>query len=213
MENRCVRRGWISFAVLRGITACAVAGSGMFAFAQERIPTEETQKIARKLIETLGKPADVQLTVDADPDQSEGYKHDQLGLVVLPDRKLTAEALNAAGAEPIPVGQLWLKGISPMVDGKVIPNGQHRVFSLTVKDNTFDVAVCLLGARKRDGKLELVLFGTGKTPILVAVLEPDQSVATAAISIAVQKENDDTGRVDLSLVGKYKAKLLMKKAE
>lgn len=210
MPNQSARQFVFS---MRFLAACALLGTGLFAVAQDKIPTEETQKISKRLVETLGKPTDPQVAVDADPDRGEGYRHGELGFIAIPDRKLTAEALNAAAAEPIPVGHLWMKGIGPVSEGRVVPNAQLRTISIAVDNQTVDVSVCLLGARKKDGKLELVLFGNGKTPVLVAALEPDQSNAAAPISTSAQKEDDETGKIELILAGKYKAKILMKKCE
>lgn len=199
--------------VMQCLLACGVVGLSTMAMAQDRISTEESQKVARKLVELLGTPADAQLTISADTDRGEGYKHGELGLLVLPDQKLSAAVIEAAKSEPVPVGQLWLKGISPVSDGIIVPVAKHRKLTVTEGDKSVDVTVCLLGARKRDGKLELVLYGQGKDPITIAALEPDQSTSTAPIGVTVAKETDETGRIELTLAGKFKAKLFVKRAE
>lgn len=79
--------------VLRCLLACGVVGVSTMATAQDRISTEESQKVARKLVELLGAPADAQLSISADTDHGEGYKHGELGLLVLPDQKLTAAVI------------------------------------------------------------------------------------------------------------------------
>ena len=199
--------------VLRCLVACGVVALSTVAMAQDRIGTEEAQKVGRKLVDLLGTPADAQLTISADTDRGEGYKHGELGLLVLPDQKLTAAVLEGAKAEPVPVGQLWMKGITPVSDGVIVPVAKHRKLTVTEGDKSVDVTVCLLGARKRDGKMELVLYGQGKEPITVAALEPDQSASTAPIGVTVAKETEETGRIELTLAGKFKAKLFVKRAE
>ena len=199
--------------VLRCLVACGVVALSTVAMAQDRIGTEEAQKVGRKLVDLLGTPADAQLTISADTDRGEGYKHGELGLLVLPDQKLTAAVLEGAKAEPVPVGQLWMKGITPVSDGVIVPVAKHRKLTVTEGDKSVDVTVCLLGARKRDGKMELVLFGQGKEPITVAALEPDQSTSTAPIGVIVAKETEETGRIELTLTSKFKAKLFVKRAE
>ena len=199
--------------VMRCLVACGVVALSTAAMAQDRLGTEEAQKVGRKLVDLLGTPADAQLTISADTDRGEGYKHGELGLLVLPDQKLTAAVLEGAKAEPVPVGQLWMKGITPVSDGVSVPVAKHRKLTVTEGDKSVDVTVCLLGARKRDGKMELVLFGQGKEPIAVAALEPDQSTSTAPIGVTVAKETEETGRIELTLAGKFKAKLFVKRAE
>ena len=199
--------------VLRCLVACGVVALSTAAMAQDRLGTEEAQKVGRKLVDLLGTPADAQLTISADTDRGEGYKHGELGLLVLPDQKLTVAVLEGAKAEPVPVGQLWMKGITPVSDGVIVPVAKHRKLTVTEGDKSVDVTVCLLGARKRDGKMELVLFGQGKEPIAVAALEPDQSTSTAPIGVTVAKETEETGRIELTLAGKFKAKLFVKRAE
>ena len=199
--------------VLRCLVACGVVALSTVAMAQDRIGTEEAQKVGRKLVDLLGTPADAQLTISADTDRGEGYKHGELGLLVLPDQKLTAAVLEGAKAEPVPVGQLWMKGITLVSDGVIVPVAKHRKLTVTEGDKSVDVTVCLLGARKRDGKMELVLFGQGKEPITVAALEPDQLTSTAPIGVIVAKETEETGRIELTLTSKFKAKLFVKRAE
>lgn len=199
--------------VMRCLVVCGVVALSTAAMAQDRLGTEEAQKVGRKLVDLLGTPADAQLTISADTDRGEGYKHGELGLLVLPDQKLTAAVLEGAKAEPVPVGQLWMKGITPVSDGVIVPVAKHRKLTVTEGDKSVDVTVCLLGARKRDGKMELVLFGQGKEPITIAALEPDQSTSTAPIGVTVAKETEETGRIELTLAGKFKAKLFVKRAE
>ena len=74
------------------IATCAVAAE------IQQMPAEQVAKIARLVGAALGSPSDVPFAVDADADKSAGIKGGgDTGLVAIPDRKLTAEAVANAG--------------------------------------------------------------------------------------------------------------------
>ena len=87
------------------IATCAIAAE------IQQMPAEQVAKIARVVAEALGSPSDVPFAVDADADKSAGIKGGgETGLVLIPDRKLTAESVANAGKEVTPLGHLWKIG-------------------------------------------------------------------------------------------------------
>lgn len=180
----------------------------------EKVPPDQVQKIATKIIEQLGDLADAQIKVDPDPDQGDALKAGEVGLLVLPDKKLTAEMISKAGEQIVPVGQLYLKQIAPAKGGKATPNGLLRIVTISEKDQEHKLPLCLLGARKRDGKLELVIFGKGKEPINLVTLRESQSSSSAPIEVSGKKQDDESASITLSILGKYKATfVVMKQAD
>ena len=201
----------ISLSLSRILSLLTVAAcfSAPFLRAQEKVDKEQVAEIAQKLVGLAAESLkDAPLKSEVDPTKGDALKHGDYGLMVLPDKGLTAATLENAGPEVAPVGQLWLKGLAPVVDGKVAPNAQLRLVSMTTQDETFRLPLCLLGVTKRDGRLELVVLGKDKTPLLHPALEKCDSEQTVPIAISGQKEEEGVGRVILNF-GKYKATFLV----
>src|SRR2546428_30552 len=88
-----------------------------FAAAQdvEQIPAEKVRDVALKVAAQIGTPADAPLSTDLDIDRAAGLKAGKAGLLLLPDKKLTAEAV-AAAKESMAFGQLWMVDMVPSVN-------------------------------------------------------------------------------------------------
>ena len=183
--------------------------------AQDALELEEAQKIARKLVETLGTPADAPFAVDADVDKPQGLKSNKAGLVVLPDRKLNAETLGAAGTALTPIGELWLHKIVLSADGKATASDKQRVVNVTDNDKTTDVLLYLLGTAKNDkGALELVLFGRGKEALLRVPLEKRELAKQEfPIVVSATKSGEHSATLFVRLFGQYEAQLAVMKAD
>ncbi|MBI3881627.1 MAG: hypothetical protein HY301_16385 [Verrucomicrobia bacterium] len=197
----------------RIITLTALLAGLAVANAQEKVPHDEAQKIARKVTELIGTIADGQIKISPDADKAEALKASEAGMLVLPDEKLTAEAIEKAGATIVPVAQLFFKGIAPAKGGHVTPNDKLRIVTISDKDQDHKLPLCLLGARKRDGKLELVVFGNGKEPLQLLNLTKAESPAGSPIEMSGEKQGDESALITLNVLGKYKASLTVMKQE
>ena len=186
-----------------------VTGAG----AQEKISAEQMHKIAPKLLEHTARLKGVQLKIEADPEKADGMKSNDAGLVVFPDKDLTAEKLENAGKTIVPLGQLYLRGIAPAKDGKPADNDRMHILMIEDGGKAQRVWLCLLGAQKRDGKLELVLYGSEKTPLLQAELRQYESSQDTPIAVSVEKRDDGSAGVTLGILGKYKATFVIMRQE
>ena len=104
-----------------------------FAVAQEiqQLSAEQAGKIARKVAEALGSPTDAPFAVDADAEKSAGIKgSSDVGLLAIPDRKLTAETLAGAGKTVSALGQLWMRNVIPAVNNAAPDAGKLRTVTL-----------------------------------------------------------------------------------
>lgn len=187
--------------------------TALAAQAQEKVPAEEIQKIARRVLEQFSAPSDAQIKVAPDADHGDAIRAGEVGMLVLPDKSLTAAALEKAGADIVPIGQIYFRGIAPAKDGKVTPNDKLRILTIEDKGNQLRIPLCLLGARTRDGQLELVVFGNEKTPVISVALRKSESSSGNPIELSGEKQDDETGALTLSILGKYKATLVVKKQE
>ena len=186
------------------------------ALAQERIPEKEAQRAAHKLIDALGQPTDAPFTADVDPDQPNGFKGGGVGLMALPDRKLTVHGLEHAEKDLLPVGQLWALSARLATGGRAIARDQVRMVTIKDGDSSKDVELYYLGAAKNDaGELQLVIFAKDKAqPVLRVPLKKTGSGASSAlIELEGRKQDEGTGILTIRLLGEYSAEVKMMKPE
>lgn len=179
--------------------------------AQEKVPADEVQKIARRLTEQFGELSDAQIKVAPDAARGDAFKAGDIAVLVLPDKNLTAAALEKLGADLVPVGQLYFKAIAPAKDGKVAASDKLRIVTINDKGTDHRIPLCLLGARKRDDRLELVVFGSEKTPFTQVTLRKAEGTQNAPIELSGEKQDEESGSVTLSILGQYKATLVVMK--
>jgi hypothetical protein len=178
--------------------------------AQERIPDEEARSIARGLTEAA-KKVKPPVTTNVDVDKPYGKHKDEYGALVLPDKNLSAERLAKAGKDEIvPIGQFWMRGLAPVVEGKVVPSKDLQMLTVTHNDKEQNLVLCYLGVRKgpKDG-LELVILSKEKTPLLKAPLEKTDEKQDLPIEFTASIEGNDRAHLKLSLLGRYRAKVTL----
>src|SRR5689334_7887707 len=101
--------------------------------AQEQLPQERAEQAAKLLAAQAAKLKDVQLKTDVDTQKPYGLKKGELALLVIPDKNLSKERLNKAGKDVMVVGQLWLRGITPVAAGRATPADKLRLVKVTSK--------------------------------------------------------------------------------
>lgn len=178
------------------------------AAAQERIPAEDAQKIARMLVDHAGKVKDPQVKTDADPGKAFGLKKDQHGALVIPDKKLSAELLAKVGKDVVPVGQLWFKKVAPIVNGAPAADAALRIVTVPHDGQDHDLPLFFLGVRRTGAVLELVVYAKEKEPLLVLPLTKVDGKQELPIEFEATKgEVEKTAVVTITLFGTYQAKL------
>src|SRR5437870_5109989 len=114
----------------RAIAMVSLALLAGRAGAQERIAPEVAQKFARLFVEQAAKLDDLQLKLQPDPDKACGLKKDDVGALIIPDKRLSAQALQKAGKEAIPVGQLWVRQLTAVVNDQPVANDRLRIVTI-----------------------------------------------------------------------------------
>ena len=187
-----------------------------FALAQEiqQVPAEQAHKIALKVIDTLGTPADAPFAVEPDADKPVGLKGGgDTGLLAMPDKKLTPEKLSAAGKDASPLGHLWMRNVVPSVKNSAPDPATLRTVTVRDKDNEAKVELYYLGVTKTDaGALELGLYAKDKIPLVnVPLVKTDAAASTTPIEVAGHKEGENTGVLVITVFGSYKADVTVTK--
>ena len=173
--------------------------------AQEALPRDEALKIACQLCRNVPKMLATPIATDPDVKWPVGIRGDNRGLLVFPETKLRLAEFAKAGTEVMPVGQLWLLKVTPVVAGQ--PARADKLLLVNVDGDQTGVtpALCALGVRKAaDGRLELLVYGKDKEPLLHTPLMPLSGEQADPIAVSVSLEGDGL-LITLKILGKYTA--------
>lgn len=164
--------------------------------APERLASDEIGQLAGPLqngIEERIQNPPVAVAINAD--QAFGFKANGMPvMVVLPDKNLTAAAVEGAGEKPVPVGIIATHDISVIVKDKPVPFDQLNVLEFgDVKVPIFFVAV-----RKKGDDRVLEVYSKEKTPLATVTLKP-ATADKAALAVAFENLNAEKKQADLVL--------------
>lgn len=184
------------------------------AAAQERIPPDQAQQYARLMAETASKVAAPAVKTDVDAEKPFGLKHGEIGVLVIPERTLSEEALSKAGKTVVPVGQLWVRNLTLVLDGSAISNDRLQVLTVTADNQDHRLPLFLLGARKgAKDALELVVYAKDKEPLAVVPLQKIQATQELPIELEGKRGDGETATLTLNLLGKYRAAVTVGRQE
>ena len=174
--------------------------------AQQNAPREAALKAAFMLSADLKVMLGTPIPTDPDVKRPVALHEGERGGLVMPECKLSLEALAKADKEVVPVGQLWLRGVTPQVAGQSPKPESLLSVTVGVGDKSASVLLCALGVRKdANGRLELLIYGKGKEPVLRV---PLQAIAKPQDNpIELSGEPDGNGaQVTLRILGKHEAR-------
>lgn len=184
--------------LLAGLTTVAMQ-------AQERLSPEEALRYADLVGSVQTQLRTTPATTALDFKQPVAVRDGDYGLMVVPAAKLSADTLAKAGSEVVPVGQLWLLKLAPLVDERVVGDEKLQMVKVSGSEGSATVPCCHLGIRHAaGGALELLVFGKDKEPILKTPLSSSTSRQGRPLDLEVERESD-RGRVTLKLAGQYAA--------
>ncbi|MBL9134588.1 MAG: hypothetical protein JNK85_01905 [Verrucomicrobiales bacterium] len=183
----------------------ALLAPGWVAQSQEFLPREEALRYA--LVAALHEPTNTQAPIRVDADLKRpvvGHDGDY-GVMILPETKLSAATLEKVGRDVVPIGQLWLRKLTPMANGFAVDSSELHMVQVRHEGESARVPFCLLGARRNEsGALELVVYGRGAKPIAQSSLIKSNRTQSLPIELSAERDSD-SGRLSLHLVGQYTA--------
>ena len=184
------------------------------------LPSEELSKAVALLMDANKRLGDLPLKLELAPDQATGFKIGEAGALLIPDKRLKSEQpakgdkadKKAAKGEAMLVGQLWTTKIAPKDKDAVLPNDKLRLTKITTGEKVMELAVFALGI-ERAGKKEfqLAIYGKGSSPVLRVPLTAEKSKGAAPIVMSARKTGDESGVLELRIMGRFKAEIPMGK--
>lgn len=193
------------------IIALILGGAVQLATAQEQVSREEALKVALLTHCDLTPLATLPVRVDADLKYPFALRAGEYGAMILPETKLTAEALVRAGRDPVPLGELWARKLTLVCDGQ--PCAASKLFLVTLPRQEGGVPVFALAVRQgKEGQLELLVYGKDKQPLLTVPLKKATAKQEYPLELTADPQGDQ-GRLTIRVCGKYEAELTMAKAD
>jgi hypothetical protein len=170
------------------------------AAAQDRIPDEEAKKAAALLVEASAK-VKAPLPLKVDPNKPYGKRRNEYGALVIPAQGLEAKTIEEAGDQPVAVGQIYFRGLAPVVENKVLPSKRLIPITVSHDGNEIKLGLCYVAVQKVEGKPTLLLFGEEKKPLLTAPLEKADEKQELPIEFRVTIEGEGRATVNVVLLG------------
>ena len=137
------------------------------ALAQNNRLTKEEARQCAKLCVEQAVLADCQIETDVDPNEACAERGERGGAMVIPDKRLSAEMLHKTEKAVTPLGQLWLRKWTTVVESKATPKEKLRVMRINIEDKVRPMPLFLLGIRRtgKEMELELVVYGKDSEPL------------------------------------------------
>jgi hypothetical protein len=180
--------------------------AGLAAAQEYHAPRAVALRIAAEVAADRANLSGTGIPTDPDLKHAVVLRDGDRGVLVLPETRLTATALETAGTAP--VAQLWLRGLDLVRDGLPLPVGSCRTVTLAVNGKPVELHRCALGVRQRgDGGRELAVYGDAAEPLLVAPLTVQRADQAQPILISAEDAGGGGGVLRLRLAGAYEAEL------
>ena len=196
------------------LTILAVTIAATFAAEIEPIEQAAAGKIARVILAQYGAPTDAPFVTELDTEKVAAIKGGEAALLVIPDKRLTAELLTAATEMPTAIGQLWMHKVVPTINGNAAESSKLRTVKVAGDQGTKAVEVYYLSISKTAaGALELALTSAGKDSLVkIPLVKTDAAATTTPVAVNAHKDGEHSAVLVLSVFGSYKADVPIAKA-
>ena len=173
--------------------------------AQEKLSREEALPYAQAVSADTKQLNGTPIVTDVDAQQPVVVKEAEYGGMVLPQKNLKVEAIAQAGETAVPIGQLWLQKLTPITDGDAVAKDRLRLVTVRAEGEEVTAPQCALAVRRNaGGKLELLVYGKSKEPLLSAPLKPLDATQSMPLDLLAEHEGDQ-GKLTVKILGKYQA--------
>jgi len=180
---------------------------GMVLAQDNRLPQDEARRFAKLCVEQTSL-TDPQIKTDVDPDKACAEKGEGGGAMVIPDKKLSKEAIRKAGKGIVPVGQLWLRKWTTVVKGKATPKDKLRVMTVKIDDKDRPMPLLLLGIRQTgENDWELVVYVKDGEPQQVLPLKKLDQIQGLPVELEWQRGEKNVDGLTITILGQYQAVL------
>jgi hypothetical protein len=142
------------------------------------------------------------------PKASAVHKGDQVAILI-PDEAFTEEKFSkVSDKEVTPLGQIWLRELTPQVDGKPVESDKLRTVTIPIGKEPLVAQLYYAGLQKNSkGEVELVVYGTGKEVLARPVFASHEEQGAKPVMVGMEAPEEKPMLVTVSLFGKHRVKM------
>ncbi len=174
---------------------------------QNPVPQKQAIGYATECVAQTGTPADAQIAMEVDPKKAMAEQGEGGGAMVIPAKSLTKKKL-ASPNQITPVGQLWLRKWTLVVDGKPVPRKKLRMVTVNLDDKNRPLSLYYLGVRKsKKQNLELVVYAKTNKLLQTIPLKKLGILQDLPLLLEWQRGENQGDPLSLRILGDYEAVL------
>jgi hypothetical protein len=193
----------LTAALLGVVLACLPARAA----EPQRIDDEKAKEAAKALVDAIAK-LELPVKPSVDGTSGTGLHAGKVGVFVVPDTRLTADALKKHEKGVLPLGILFMTDAVTLVSAdKPVAAKDHLTTEVTIGDNTVTVNVVALAAARVADRLVLLAYAKGKKPVVVAELNEAEDKTDHVLDVEARKQEEKRAGLTINVLGKYKAAL------
>lgn len=165
-------------------------------------------KIARLCVDASHGLADLPVEITPSVEDAVGIEGDKRAALVIPDAKLSADAIAALGeGEIMPVGVLFMHRIVPLVVERTIAERRQRTLEVAEGDQRAEISMWPLAVGKIGGQSALLVYADGASPAIVTTLAMTDAATNNVLSIDAERAGDQRAAFMVTVAGSYRASL------
>ncbi|MGB0582738.1 MAG: hypothetical protein ACPGVU_23885 [Limisphaerales bacterium] len=148
--------------------------------------------------------------VAGDPNNADLFEKNGIAVLIIPDKNLSADSLAKVGKKEIPLGQMWMKDLVPDVNGQFPADSDLKQVTLNADGKKHELAQFLLTAQRSGKKLNLAVYSGAQEPLMAVPLADFETGNSLPIEVEGESRDDSTGLLNLYVLGKYHAKMVVR---
>ena len=188
------------------LTALLITLTAALGHSQEIVPQADAMKAAAICYAASADISDAAIAIDPDIKKPFALKGGGgVGVMVIPETKLAKE-IAQAGEGVTPVGQIWMKGVLPVLGGSTVTMGKLRTVSVADNESSVLVPLLFVGMRSgAGGTKELVIYSQDKTELAALPLKAIEEEQKLPIEFSAVQSGEKMADVTMNILGKYQA--------
>ncbi len=191
--------------VILGIAVALFYAVGVNAQDVERVDAEKVNQFAKPLAHLAGELKDPPLKIVPNVEKATAIHKGEYAVLVIPDEKISKEAVTAADRDIVPVGYLMAHKLTPIVAETARPLDQHATVEIEHDGKKGTVAVICLGVGKVGGRLVLLLYTNEKAATHVVPLVEENDSRDFPVDVEALPAGNSRAAIVVHLFGKHKA--------
>ena len=179
-----------------------------------QLSKEDAQRYAKLCVEQTGsKGNNAEIKTDVDPGKACAVQGEGGGAMVIPDKQMTEEKLLKAGKGIVPVGQLWLRKWTLVIEGKPVPDKALKIAKIDIDQKKRPMPLFLLGVRKNGEKgMDLLVYAKGNEPLIVMALKAIEFIPETPLELEWTRGEKLIDPLTMKILGKYQAEFAISRS-